>query len=40
LHTGVDSHLAGVALIMLIVVATAGLLAASAVRSLGAIAQS
>ncbi len=34
LHTGVDSHLAGVALIMLIVVASAGLVAASAIRSL------
>jgi len=34
LHTGVESHLAGVALIMLLVVAAAGLLAAAAVRSL------
>jgi iron(III) transport system permease protein len=39
LHTGVDSHLAGVALIMLMVVATAGLLAASAIRSLRDIAR-
>jgi iron(III) transport system permease protein len=34
LHTGVESHLAGVALIMLIVVASAGLLAATALWSL------
>jgi len=34
LHTGVESHLAGVALIMLMVVATAGLLAATALWSL------
>ncbi len=34
LHTGVESHLAGVALIMLMVVAGAGLFAAMAVRSL------
>jgi ABC-type spermidine/putrescine transport system permease subunit II len=34
LHTGVESHLAGVALIMLMVVATAGLLAATAIWSL------
>ena len=34
LHTGVESHLAGVALIMLLVVAAAGLFAAVAVRSL------
>jgi iron(III) transport system permease protein len=34
LHTGVESHLAGVALIMLIVIAGAGLFAAVAVRSL------
>jgi iron(III) transport system permease protein len=37
LHTGVESHLAGVALIMLMVVAVAGLFAAGAVRSLRAI---
>jgi iron(III) transport system permease protein len=37
LHTGVESHLAGVALIMLMVVAAAGLCAAGAVRSLRAI---
>jgi iron(III) transport system permease protein len=36
LHTGVESHLAGVALIMLIVVATAGLFAAGAVWSVRA----
>jgi iron(III) transport system permease protein len=36
LHTGVESHLAGVALIMLLVVAAAGVLAALAVWSLGA----
>jgi iron(III) transport system permease protein len=40
LHTGVESHLSGVALIMLIVVAAAGLFAAVAVRSLRAIGQS
>ena len=34
LHTGVESHLAGVALMMLVVVAAAGLLAAIALRSL------
>jgi iron(III) transport system permease protein len=34
LHTGVESHLAGVALLMLLVVACAGLLAAAAVWSL------
>jgi iron(III) transport system permease protein len=34
LHTGVESHLAGVALIMLMVVATAGMLAATALWSL------
>jgi len=34
LHTGVESHLAGVALIMLVVVAGAGLLAVGALRSL------
>jgi iron(III) transport system permease protein len=34
LHTGVESHLSGVALIMLMVVATAGLFAAATVRSL------
>jgi iron(III) transport system permease protein len=34
LHTGVDSHLAGVALLMLLVVSGAGLFAAAAVRSL------
>jgi iron(III) transport system permease protein len=34
LHTGVESHLSGVALIMLAVVAAAGLLAAVALRSL------
>jgi len=34
LHTGVESHLSGVALIMLLAVAAAGLLAAAAVRSL------
>jgi len=34
LHTGVESHLSGVALIMLLAVAAAGLLAAVAVRSL------
>ncbi len=34
LHTGVESNLAGVALIMLMVVAGAGLLAAAALRSL------
>jgi len=37
LHTGVESHLAGVALIMLLVVAAAGLLAATALWSLGSI---
>jgi iron(III) transport system permease protein len=37
LHTGVESHLAGVALIMLLVVATAGLLAAAAVWSMRSI---
>jgi iron(III) transport system permease protein len=36
LHTGVESHLSGVALIMLFVVASAGLFAAGAVRSLRA----
>jgi iron(III) transport system permease protein len=34
LHTGVESHLSGVALIMLIVVGAAGIIAASAVRLL------
>ena len=34
LHTGVESHFSGVALIMLMVVAAAGLFAAAAVRSL------
>jgi iron(III) transport system permease protein len=34
LHTGVESHLAGVALVMLLLVTAAGLLAAIAVRSL------
>jgi iron(III) transport system permease protein len=34
LHTGVESHLSGVALIMLIVIGAAGLVAAGAVRSL------
>ncbi len=37
LHTGVESHLSAVALIMLIVVAAAGLFAFAAVRSLGAL---
>ena len=37
LHTGVESHLAGVALIMLLVVAAAGLFAMAAVRSLRAL---
>jgi iron(III) transport system permease protein len=37
LHTGVESHLAGVALITLIIMAAAGLCAAVAVRSLRAI---
>jgi hypothetical protein len=32
LHTGVESHLAGVALIMLLVLAAAGLLAAASLR--------
>jgi iron(III) transport system permease protein len=36
LHTGVESHLAGVALMMLVIVAIAGLLAATALRSLRA----
>jgi iron(III) transport system permease protein len=39
LHTGVESHLAGVALIMLSVVVIAGLAAAAAVRSLRMIGQ-
>jgi hypothetical protein len=34
LHTGVESHLSGVALIMLMVVGGAGLFAAGAVRLL------
>jgi iron(III) transport system permease protein len=37
LHTGVESHLAGVALIVLLVVAGAGLFAMAAIRSLEAI---
>ncbi len=37
LHTGVESHLAGVALIMLLVVATVGLLAAAALWSMRSI---
>ena len=39
LHTGVDSHLAGVALIVLVVVATAGLFATVALWSLRTLAQ-
>ena len=39
LHTGVDSHLAGVALIVLLVVAGAGLFATGAIWSLTAIAR-
>jgi iron(III) transport system permease protein len=37
LHTGVESHLAGVALVMLLLVTAAGLLASIAVRSLSRI---
>jgi iron(III) transport system permease protein len=40
LHTGVESHLSGVALIMLAVVAAAGAVALLAVRSLRALRQS
>jgi iron(III) transport system permease protein len=40
LHTGVESHLSGVALIMLMVVAASGLVAALAVRSLQTLASS
>jgi iron(III) transport system permease protein len=36
LHTGVESHLSGVALIMLTVIAAAGLFALVSVRSLRA----
>lgn len=39
LHTGVDSHVAGVALIVLLVVAGAGLFATGAIWSLTAIAR-
>ena len=39
LHTGVESHLSGVALIMLMVIAAAGLFALGAVRSLRAMGQ-
>jgi iron(III) transport system permease protein len=39
LHTGVESHLSGVALIMLMVIAAAGLFALTAVRSLRFISQ-
>jgi iron(III) transport system permease protein len=39
LHTGVESHLAGVAIIVLLAVAAAGLFATVAIRSLEAIAR-